>query len=71
MLTILKDGEPQGPAAFMWDAGQPWVDVFAEGKSGEIERFGYSTEEKRWSYGSPPPHVAKQLKAEIKKTVQG
>jgi len=70
LLNVTKDGQPYSDAAFMYDKGNPWVDVFARGESGSIERFGYSTKERRWAYGDPPPDVAKQLKAEIMRTLR-
>jgi hypothetical protein len=70
LLEISKDGQPFAQAAFLWEKGDPWVDVFAPGRTGRIERFGFSYTEKRWSYGDPPPDVGRQLKAEILKTIR-
>lgn len=70
ILQVTRDNELCGDAAFAWNRGDPWVDVFAPGRTGSIERFGFSYTEKRWSYGDPPPSIGKQLKAEIMKTIR-
>lgn len=54
-----------------------WLNVFAHGKrkgerireaSGGIERFGWSVEEKRWSYGDGPPGAG-ELRKILKQVV--
>ena len=70
ILQVTRDGQHYSDAAFMWNRGDPWVDVFAPGRTGEIERFGFSYVDKRWSYGDPPPNIGKQLKAEIMRAIR-
>ncbi len=52
------------PIAFGLSAGEPWIDVFTrkrrkgdrDGKyTGDYDRFGFSLDERRWSYGDGPP----------------
>lgn len=66
-FTILHIEELDENVAVTYDHRDEWWNVFARGKKGEIERFGYNTDEKRWSYGESPPKIARELKKVLNK----
>ncbi len=68
-IRILRVDEIDQDVAILWNHDDPWWDVFAKDRHSEFQRYGYNIEEKRWSYGDPPPGLGRVLRKVINEQV--
>lgn len=47
------------PLLITYTKGKDWINCFAQNDTNEFEKFGYSIEEKRWSYEKEPARYEK------------